>query len=1461
MSALTHSVTRCKFEATDAVSDEVVLSRILRLLRVTVTSEAGQRNLDDKGICEMVEEHEAILRESLNKHAQKVAADPSQPSSPNKVDHKRRLSASLRLHDEANTIELQHDAAIQSPSIVVDSSSSGQLTHEMGVISVGGDSDESVSAVEDGVRIGYTSNEGIVPETVKSVRHEESKANLEDVTASEGETAVDTAVSGEAPQPAADSTVASTATVPTSRIFHPYGLPAILEMIRVLTTLVDPRNRNHTDSMHRTIALKLLHAAVEVGGRALGRWIGWGIDVQMERKGVKSAGGGQIPVEASEVKIGTNASKSVVSVGTEGGSVHGGVDVKKVDNGRGSGTFSPAPSGADTPIESVASATGKSGIEEEVYDNDEDRMAVTAKNLVLNDLSKYLFQLLQTSNTSLQAPPTATGLMIITLTLRVMTSLLQTAREHMKLHQEWLLTWIMTKANSGVAVWDIEEWHQGPGEDVRPALTQQQKGGIVVGEVRELLLECLAQLCRVPTFTANLYVNYDGDQECQSHLFEEFMQFAAKHSFPDATPGGPVTTITHQTLCLDMLLMYLNAIVDRKSALKGVARYDAPPTPRSITQSAEGGTDVELPNPATLSDNKQRKRVLKEGADRFNEKPKEGIKFLQAQGFLPDPVDPVSLATLLKSTSNFNKTLLGDYLSKPDNIELLKAFVKLMDFAGGKRIDEALRLLLESFRLPGESQQIARIMEVFAETYFAVISQEEGHELADQDAAYILSYSVIMLNTDQHNPQVRRRMTLEDFTRNNRGMNGGKDFSPEYIKQIYHEIKHNEIVMPEEHEGDLGFNYQWKELMKRAENAGPLLECRTSAYDKDMFLLSWSSIIAAVTYAFDNAEDDLTLQKAVVGIHQMGAIAAHYKLVDVLDTVVVSLSRMTGLLREGGREREPLVDENGNRIGVDQWVVEFGRNWRGQVAAVLMFGMVREWGGVVRTGWVHVMESIRNLFMHSFLPPSMLEAEDFVRHTISIPKIPTRAATKMVSGAAARREAGLFSTLSHFLSLSSPNSVDEFANAEPTEEEVQAESVAAECLRACRVEELERDSRFLETEALRHLLKTTLQASFDFDPPKETGSEGVAVETLARPSTPTNQQSLTRPPVTLKPPSPLPEESTPTSTIHGTSPRTAVSFVWDIWIEHVREILKAAGAVQVLLIERAVVSLLRVCTRLVHKDDLSSQIFEALDLLVNLPADIFNLIAERAMAGVVALIKVDSALFVNYCKWDTIVELLTSSAMHPQAARYGFEATGILVTESRESVVTAENFGECVDLLIGYSVGAGAGSGVEAVSPGGSPKVGRRVTVKTKPAQANTDRALKALEHLYRLHLKIPILIKEGGIKPNRAFFEFWLPILSGLSQQSYHPAREVRQSALTLLQRALLSPELEASSSSPDTWTDVFDNVLFPLLDELLKPDVGKLDPLGMDETRMRATGLLCQIFLQYLPRLVRAGQGAVVD
>lgn len=159
-----------------------------------------------------------------------------------------------------------------------------------------------------------------------------------------------------------------------------------------------------------------------------------------------------------------------------------------------------------------------------------------------------------------------------------------------------------------------------------------------------------------------------------------------------------------------------------------------------------------------------------------------------------------------------------------------------------------MRLLLESFRLPGESQLIERIMEVFAETYYKSVKNDEKVEFRSQDAAFILSYSVIMLNTDQHNPQVRRRMTLDEFKANNRKVNENEDFDPNYLKEIYDEIKANEIVMPEEHEGDLGFNYAWRELMKRAEITPSLTPQRTDIYDRDMFLCVWRPVLAAISY-------------------------------------------------------------------------------------------------------------------------------------------------------------------------------------------------------------------------------------------------------------------------------------------------------------------------------------------------------------------------------------------------------------------------------------------------------------------------------------------------------------------------------------------------------------------------------------------------------------------------------------
>lgn len=70
-------------------------------------------------------------------------------------------------------------------------------------------------------------------------------------------------------------------------------------------------------------------------------------------------------------------------------------------------------------------------------------------------------------------------------------------------------------------------------------------------------------------------------------------------------------------------------------------------------------------------------------------------------------------------------------------------------------------------------------------------------------------------------------MTIDDYKRNLRGVNDGGDFSSEYLQDIYDSIRKREIVMPEEHTGQVGFEYAWKELLMRSKHAGRLHKFRS----------------------------------------------------------------------------------------------------------------------------------------------------------------------------------------------------------------------------------------------------------------------------------------------------------------------------------------------------------------------------------------------------------------------------------------------------------------------------------------------------------------------------------------------------------------------------------------------------------------------------------------------------------
>ena len=202
-------------------------------------------------------------------------------------------------------------------------------------------------------------------------------------------------------------------------------------------------------------------------------------------------------------------------------------------------------------------------------------------------------------------------------------------------------------------------------------------------------------------------------------------------------------------------------------------------------------------DPSQLERAKQRKTALLNGIRQFNFKPKRGIKTLRNDGFIAsDSADDI--ATFILQNEMLDKAMIGEYLGEgePHNVAIMHAFVDSMDFARRRFVD-ALRQFLQSFRLPGEAQKIDRFMLKFAERYIT----GNPDAFANADTAYVLAYSVIMLNTDQHSSKLKgKRMTVEDFIKNNRGINDNSNLPDEYLTSIYDEIARNEIVLNTERE-------------------------------------------------------------------------------------------------------------------------------------------------------------------------------------------------------------------------------------------------------------------------------------------------------------------------------------------------------------------------------------------------------------------------------------------------------------------------------------------------------------------------------------------------------------------------------------------------------------------------------------------------------------------------------------
>lgn len=141
----------------------------------------------------------------------------------------------------------------------------------------------------------------------------------------------------------------------------------------------------------------------------------------------------------------------------------------------------------------------------------------------------------------------------------------------------------------------------------------------------------------------------------------------------------------------------------------------------------------------------------------FNKKPEHAIQDYVTKGFIHEDT-PEAKASYLIKMEGIDKSVLGEYFGKNDKevLAILHSFCKLLNFKN-MEFDKALRLLLSKFRLPGEAQQIERVIWEFALAFY-----ETNSDLYDNaDELFPLAYAIIMLGTDAHNPKQEKKMTCE----------------------------------------------------------------------------------------------------------------------------------------------------------------------------------------------------------------------------------------------------------------------------------------------------------------------------------------------------------------------------------------------------------------------------------------------------------------------------------------------------------------------------------------------------------------------------------------------------------------------------------------------------------------------------------------------------------------------------
>ncbi|XP_037928195.1 brefeldin A-inhibited guanine nucleotide-exchange protein 1 isoform X2 [Teleopsis dalmanni] len=472
-------------------------------------------------------------------------------------------------------------------------------------------------------------------------------------------------------------------------------------------------------------------------------------------------------------------------------------------------------------------------------------------------------------------------------------------------------------------------------------------------EHKWMVIQALTRICADAQSVVDIYVNYDCDFSA-ANLFERLVNDLSKIAQGrqavelGANPMQEKSMRKRGLECLVSILkcmvewsqdLYVNPNMRSPHAHDGTAQRtnhhhelnvshdnaDNVSQTNTIIHSVHGGSSHSLNSygsvknnevldlPEALEERKMRKEVMETGIELFNRKPKKGVQFLQEKNLLG--LSCKDIAKWLHEDERLDKTMIGEYIGDNDehSKEVMCAYIDAFEFHG-MEVVAALRLLLEEFRLPGEAQKIDRLMEKFASRYWECNPNIKIFQSAD--TVYVLAYSIIMLTTDLHSPQVKIKMTKEQYIKINQGISkDSKDDLPEeYLSSIYDEIAGQEIKMKNttvnkpgkqyianEKRRKLLWNMEMEAISTTAKNLmesvshvkSPFTSAKHLEHVRPMFKMAWTSFLAAFSVGLQDCDDPEIACLCLDGIRCAIRIACIFHMSLERDAYVQALARFT----------------------------------------------------------------------------------------------------------------------------------------------------------------------------------------------------------------------------------------------------------------------------------------------------------------------------------------------------------------------------------------------------------------------------------------------------------------------------------------------------------------------------------------------------------------------------------------